>query len=145
MTKKQIKARADPRRCDDCSDARDKRKMIGRWHLPFSTREPYPSWYRRLPIVMFMPWRNPGCLGFKMFGIYIDFYRTWHFPWFGCFVHAWRWRGYPLTWRMDATRLRRHTINGWCSLWCWLQDHTGTGHVNRVVVAVAEKVTPADW
>jgi hypothetical protein len=45
-------------------------------HRPFSTRDPYPSWYRNLPIAIDMPWRNLGCLGIRIFGLYADIYRS---------------------------------------------------------------------
>lgn len=65
-------------------------------HLPFSTRDPYPSWYRRSPVAVFMPWRNLGCLGVKCFGLYADVYPTWHFPWLGLFFNVRGHRAYPI-------------------------------------------------
>lgn len=115
------------------------------WRSRFWSREPYPWWYRRLPVAVMMPWRNLGCLGFKMFGIYIDFYRTWRFPWFGIYGNIGGWRVYPIAAIRNPRLFRRHVMNGWCRLWCWLIDHSGTGRSHRIVVHVAEKVTPADW
>jgi hypothetical protein len=111
---------------------------------PF-TREPYPSWYRRMPIAVYLPWRNLGCLGLRFFFVYIDGYRTWHLPWFGIYVNIGGWRFYPLAMLRNPRMMRRQLTDGWCHLWCWLQDHTGTGRMNDLVIRVAEKVTPAEW
>lgn len=40
--------------------------------------DPYPKWYRSLPVAVFMPWRNLGCLGLKVGSFYCDLYRR---PW----------------------------------------------------------------
>ena len=74
-------------------------------HRPF-TREPYPKWYKRLPIVIYLPWRNLGCLGFKFFGFYFDiYYRSWGswFP-FGVYSRI-RGRRYWVTpWKIRTDR-----------------------------------------
>lgn len=130
------------RQCDDCPM---RKRMIGFWHIPFTTRDPYPTWYRRLPVKVLMPWRNLGCLGVHFFFVYFDFYRTWRFPYVGMFLNVHGWRSYPIAWLRNHRLLRRQILDGWCHLWCWLQDHTGTGRFNRLIVHIAERVTPADW
>lgn len=115
------------------------------WRSRFWSREPYPWWYRRMPIAVYMPWRNLGCLGFKLFGLYVDVFRAWRFPYVGIFVSIYKWRFYPIACLRSPRMMRREIINGWCTLWCWLQDHTGTGRFNDLVIRIAETVTPADW
>ena len=115
------------------------------WWQRFGSREPYPRWYRRAPVAIFLPWRNLGCLGLRMFFLYIDAYRTWHFPWFGIYGNIGGWRFRPVSWLRQPKRMKRELLDGWCRLWCWLQDHTGKGKLNDLVIRIAERVTPADW
>lgn len=49
----------------------------------FRNREPYPTWYRRFPVGVYMPWRNLGCLGFKAGRYYVDLYSRQERRWLG--------------------------------------------------------------
>lgn len=116
------------------------------WRTRFWSTEPYPRWYRlMMPIAIFLPWRNLGCFGIKVFFVYIDIYKAWTFPHFGIYINIGGWRLRPIAMLRNPRRARETMVDGWCHLWCWLQDHTGTGRVNDLVIRVAEKVTPADW
>lgn len=47
---------------------------MGKVARPFS-RDPYAKWYRNLPICLYLPWRNLGCLGLKVGPFYADLSR----------------------------------------------------------------------
>lgn len=135
-------AEIEHRQCDDCAQ----NCYVPPLRRPF-TRAPYPTWYRRSPIAIFMPWRNLGCLGIRVWEVYSDVYRVYRFPWFGWFVRV---RGgqrhYPLIHvRRFYHRGSRAVVNAWCRFWCWLSDHTGSGRINDLVIRVTEKVTPNNW
>lgn len=70
---------------------------------PF-TRNPYPAWYRKLPIVVFLPWRNLGCLGIRIGPFYMDVFRTYRWFPFGLFVSTPKLRAWITLWRARVER-----------------------------------------
>lgn len=77
-------------------------------YRPFSTREPYPSWYRNLPISIQMPWRNLGCLGVKIGHFYADVFMR---PSFGVY---WNYKGrrcYPIA--QTKIWFRKTRVGSW--------------------------------
>jgi hypothetical protein len=71
---------------------------------PFATRDPYPQWYRRLPIAVFMPWRNLGNPGLRLGRLYLDLFATSDWPGRGLFINTGRaryWVRFPFRVRGD--------------------------------------------